>query len=70
MRILIPGNPKALMKYKKFKCNTCGCVFVTDDYSTVPTNYNDRMYEHVCPCCGYAVHNYSDEFCTEDGKYV
>lgn len=69
LKILKPGLSDVVFKYKRFDCNRCKCVFVTDEYSTAITGTNDYIFTATCPKCGAYTFNYSEDYCTEDGIY-
>lgn len=48
-RILVPGN-KANSKLKKFKCDICGCEWLSDEYEEDWSIHSIPAYDK-CPTC-------------------
>ena len=71
LHILVPGDDKRLMRYKRFECTRCGCIFTAshEEYVNDSNQRDGTMYRCKCPHCKAVVWNYSLECCTEDGKY-
>lgn len=70
IKILVPGDDKRLMRYKKFECTRCGCIFVasSDDYDNISNQHDGIIYRSSCTHCGATLYNYSEKYCTEDGE--
>lgn len=54
MKIIQHGRPETVLSsVKRFKCDSCGCVFEAekDEYIT-GSQYNNIFYQCKCPECG------------------
>lgn len=72
MKILRDGDLRKLIKYKKFGCSACGCVFVADptEYSNMSNQHDGICFVSACPCCNSVVYSYSEAYVDENGDEI
>ena len=49
---------------RRFICRNCGCMFDADseDYQVSHAQYNDTVFEAVCPECGDRAFSYPEVY--------
>lgn len=67
MKILIKGEKPVPEYPKKFKCIHCGSILEADAYDLkyIGSQYNDSVYEYVCPVCQATRAVYDSDFIKE-----
>lgn len=63
-KILVSGNkPNGKLKLKKFKCDICGCEWLSDEYKEDWSTHSIPAYDK-CPTCKteiYAIGTFADD---------
>ena len=72
MKILVQGDKNRLLKYKEFKCQDCGCVFIADqtEYKDISNQKDGPIFTIKCPCCNRSVFNTTYEFLIQNDVLV
>lgn len=53
MKIIKNGDKSKVKNELRFKCNNCGCIFISDkEEYDVKFHNNENYYSAVCPECG------------------